>query len=124
MARSKTTDKLKKKPEKGENNPTETQHHSLVAQLRRERGTADSTPLPPPYERTSQSSLTPTDEHFQECLKTSYQGFVYQTPDELEDSLHTAFEKCFQDLEELYLYDAVQAEVSVFLALCTKVSDR
>lgn len=109
MARSKTTDNLKKKPEQGEAKPTETQHHSFVAQLRRERGTADSTPLPPPYERTSQSSLTATDEHFQECLKTSYQGFVYQTPDELEDSLHTAFEKCFQDLEELYLYDAVQA---------------
>ena len=89
-------------------NPDNT-HHSLVARLRRERGTADSTALPPPYERISQSSLKPSDEHFQECLKTSYQGFVYQMPDEVEDSLHSGFDKCFRDLEELYLYDAVQA---------------
>lgn len=108
MAGSKKFNKIKKKQVDGEAKANDV-HHSLLARLRRERGTADSTPLPPPYEMISQSSLTPSDDHFQHCLKTSYQGFVYQMPDELEDSLHSSFEKCFRDLEELYLYDAVQA---------------
>jgi len=82
---------------------------SLASQLKRQRGTADTTPLPPEYTKSSSAFLTPSDSDFNDCLATSYRGFSWQEPEELEPALHADFEACFTNLEELYLYDAVQA---------------
>jgi len=82
---------------------------SLLSQLRRERGSADKTPLPCEWNKSSKPFLTPQSSDFKECLAKSYQGFCWEEPQDLEESLHTSFEKCFKDLEGLYLYDSVQA---------------
>jgi alpha-ketoglutarate-dependent dioxygenase FTO len=87
---------------------------TLASQLRRQRGTAGSTPLPPQWTNSQtlpedKTFLTPDDgKLFEDCLKTSYANFKWQEPQDLEASLHTSYDQCFQQLEGLYLYDAVQ----------------
>mmetsp|Transcript_2131 Transcript_2131/g.3059 ORF Transcript_2131/g.3059 Transcript_2131/m.3059 type:complete len:523 (+) Transcript_2131:140-1708(+) len=82
---------------------------SLLSHLRRERGTADMTPLPREWDKSSKSFLTPRCSDFKGCLATSYQRFCWEEPQDLEETMHESFDKCFKDLEGMYLYDSVQA---------------
>ena len=83
---------------------------SLASQLKRKRGTAESTPLPPEWAgATKKSFLIPADgADFTSCLQQCYRGFHWEKPESLPSSLHTSFEKTFDALNELFLYDAVQ----------------
>jgi mRNA N6-methyladenine demethylase len=83
---------------------------SLASQLKRKRGTAESTPLPPEWAgSTKKSFLTPADgADFTSCLQQCYRGFHWENPEALPNSLHTSFDTTFAALRELFLYDAVQ----------------
>ena len=87
---------------------------SLASRLKKLRGTAESTPLPPEWSLQSSSSyrfLTPSDGNdFQSCRTECYRGFCWESPEELPDSLHSNFDRAFDALHEagLFLYDTVQ----------------
>jgi alpha-ketoglutarate-dependent dioxygenase FTO len=85
---------------------------SLASRLKKARGTADSTPLPPEWSgQTTKSFLSPNDgETFEQCRRECYRGFTWQEANELEDSFHQSFDECFDTLYKtgLFLYDAVQ----------------
>ena len=88
---------------------------SLAQLLKKHRGVAAKTAPPPTWEIKGGkqcSFLTPEDDAqaFDECLKTSFSGFHYDSPESLPSSLHRDFETTFSSLESggLFLYDIVQ----------------
>lgn len=87
---------------------------SLATRLKRERGTASTTPLPPEWSRTSDIKskyLTPEDgDDFDSCLKECYRGFIYENPNDIPRSIHDAYSSLFDGLNDsgLFLYDVVQ----------------
>ena len=98
---------------------------SLPSALKRERGTAAATPLPPEWKWDEdkvgsggsggscpkKTVLTPSDgEVFDKCLRRCYRGLSWEHPDSLPSSLHRSFTTAFDDLNEagLFLYDVIQ----------------
>lgn len=85
---------------------------SLSSRLKKQRGTADSTPLPPEWsQHTSKSFLSPSDGAvFESCRTECYRGFCWENPDDLDESFHESFDECFDTLHDqgLFLYDTVQ----------------
>jgi len=85
---------------------------SLASRLKKLRGTADSTPLPPKWnQHTSKSFLSPSDgDIFESCRSECYRGFCWENSHDLEESFHKSFDDCFDTLHDagLFLYDAVQ----------------
>eukprot|EP00544_Gedaniella_sp_CCMP2646_P008230 CAMPEP_0202493574 /NCGR_PEP_ID=MMETSP1361-20130828/9866_1 /ASSEMBLY_ACC=CAM_ASM_000849 /TAXON_ID=210615 /ORGANISM="Staurosira complex sp., Strain CCMP2646" /LENGTH=578 /DNA_ID=CAMNT_0049123911 /DNA_START=57 /DNA_END=1793 /DNA_ORIENTATION=- len=85
---------------------------SLASRLKKVRGTADSTPLPPEWSRnTSKSFLSPSDGSlFDSCKRECYRGFCWEDPHKLPPTLHVQFDQAFDALYEagLFLHDAVQ----------------
>lgn len=88
----------------------------LAQLLKKHRGVAATTPPPPIWKgrKTSQHSfLTPHDDDpraFNDCLKTSFEGFHYDTPNSLPSTLHRNFESSFAGMDTggLFLFDIVQ----------------
>lgn len=89
----------------------------LAQLLKKHRGVAASTPAPPIWKGRKTSSqqnfLTPNDDDpraFNDCLKTSFEGFHYDTPNSLPSTLHRNFESSFagMDMGGLFLFDVVQ----------------
>lgn len=92
------------------------------SKLKRERGTAAATPLPPAWKWDEdkvgsggscpkKTVLTPSDgEIFDKCLRRCYRGLSWEHPDSLPSSLHRSFTTAFDDLNEagLFLYDVIQ----------------
>ena len=103
---------------------------SLASRLKRHRGTASSTPLPPEWSGISSSSsttvvprfLSPNNNNnnnnknmnnndpFNTCLKECYQGFHWENPSDLPPTIHQSFTSAFHALNDagLFLYDIVQ----------------
>ena len=89
---------------------------SLPSKLKRERGTAATTPLPPTWkwdgpEHSKKTVLSPSDGAvFDRCLRRCYRGLSWEDPSSLPSSLHSSFTKAFDDLNEagLFLYDVIQ----------------
>jgi len=95
---------------------------SLPSKLKRERGTAATTPLPPAWKwdgkdgsggshQPKKSVLSPSDgEAFDKCLRRCYRGLSWEDPNALPSSLHRSFTTAFDDLNEagLFLYDVIQ----------------
>ena len=88
---------------------------SLAQLLKKHRGVAANTAAPPIWKDKNgkqRNFLTPQDDEqaFNECLKTSFAGFHYDSPDSLPSSLHRDFEASFGGMEQggLFLYDIVQ----------------
>jgi alpha-ketoglutarate-dependent dioxygenase FTO len=86
---------------------------SLAQLLKKQRGVAADTPAPPIWkDKLGRAFLTPDDDQkaFDECLRTSYKGFCFDTPSSLPQVLHDTFDDCFEGLEKggLFLYDVVQ----------------
>ena len=89
---------------------------SLPSKLKRERGTAATTPLPPTFkwddaQQPKKSVLTPSDgAAFDRCLRKCYRGLSWEDPGSLPNSLHRAFTTAFDDLNDagLFLYDVIQ----------------
>ena len=85
---------------------------SLAQRLKKYRGTAANTPPPPSFNKcnkpnnansaTNLNFLTPNDNAhaFETCLKTSYAGFYYDSPQSLLDSFHRDFEASFDGMEK------------------------
>jgi alpha-ketoglutarate-dependent dioxygenase FTO len=111
-----SSNKKRKSSEKG-SPPSPKKREISSSHLKRVRGTAESTPLPPEWSQQtsfisfSKSFLSPEDgDAFISCRKECYQGFYSEAPDQLPASLHTTFYKAFDALYDagLFLYDAVQ----------------
>lgn len=109
----------KRKQSEKESPPTKKRETalSLASRLKRVRGTAESTPLPPEWSQqssfisSSKSFLSPEDgDVFISCRNECYQGFYSEAPDQLPASLHTTFDEAFDILHDagLFLYDIVQ----------------
>lgn len=87
---------------------------SLASKLKRLRGTAESTPSPPEWSNSKSTKykfLSPeNDSDFHSCLRESYRGFHWETPEQLPSSLHKNFNLAFSRLDDanLFQYDAVQ----------------
>lgn len=87
---------------------------SLASQLKRKRGTAATTVLPPEWSGVSNCTakfLEPDDgENFESCVRECYQGFVYEKADDLPKEFHEKFTSSFHGLDDsgLFLYDVVQ----------------
>lgn len=87
---------------------------SLQSRLKRERGTAATTPLPPAWKEdtgTHNSVLSPSDgAAFDKCLQRCYRGLSWEDPDELPQSLHRSFSLALDELNDagLFLYDVIQ----------------
>lgn len=89
---------------------------SLPSKLKRERGTAATTPLPPTFkwddaQQPKKSVLTPSDGAvFDKCLHKCYRGLSWEDPGSLPNSLHRSFTTAFDELNEsgLFLYDVIQ----------------
>ncbi len=87
----------------------------LAQLLKKHRGVAATTPPPPIWKRGGGSQhtyLTPREDPnaFDECLKTCFEGFHYDSPDSLPSSLHRDFDSSFTGMDEggLFLHDVVQ----------------
>ena len=85
----------------------------LAQRLKKHRGTAANTPPPPIWKDTNPTGrpyLTPHEdpEAFEDCLKTSYKGFLYDPPSALPDWLHNQFDSSFRGMDDLFLYDTIQ----------------
>jgi alpha-ketoglutarate-dependent dioxygenase FTO len=113
---SSSSNKKRKPAEKG-SPPSRKKREISSSHLKRVRGTAESTPLPPEWSQqsnfisSSKSFLSPEDgDTFISCLKECYRGFYSEAPDQLPSSFHTTFDKAFDSLYDagLFLYDAVQ----------------
>ena len=96
---------------------------SLSSRLKRLRGTAATTLLPPEWSGVSsnidsnstststEKFLTPDDgERFKSCVKECYRGFTYDDPADLPSEFHDKFSYSFNALNDsgLFLYDVVQ----------------
>jgi alpha-ketoglutarate-dependent dioxygenase FTO len=91
---------------------------SLPSLLKRHRGIAATTPLPPEWsgiEKFTKASvpkfLTPRDgEDFDSCRKECYRGFHWEEPERLPPSFHESFKHALHSLNSsgLFLYDIVQ----------------
>lgn len=87
---------------------------SLAMRLKRERGTASTTPLPPEWRRSTEKKskyLTPEDgDDFDSCQRECYRGFIYENPKDIPRSIHDAYSSLFNDMNDsgLFLYDVVQ----------------
>eukprot|EP00545_Synedropsis_sp_CCMP1620_P013574 CAMPEP_0119010458 /NCGR_PEP_ID=MMETSP1176-20130426/5023_1 /TAXON_ID=265551 /ORGANISM="Synedropsis recta cf, Strain CCMP1620" /LENGTH=611 /DNA_ID=CAMNT_0006963119 /DNA_START=69 /DNA_END=1900 /DNA_ORIENTATION=- len=82
---------------------------SLASQLRRDRGTSDSTPLPPVFPSDKPFLTLAKDKQlFHDCWQTSYTNFCWESPEDIDTAIHDSYQHCFAALEGLYLYDAVQ----------------
>mmetsp|Transcript_13007 Transcript_13007/g.18988 ORF Transcript_13007/g.18988 Transcript_13007/m.18988 type:complete len:612 (-) Transcript_13007:9-1844(-) len=87
---------------------------SLASRLKKQRGTAASTPLPPEWSRASSNTpkyLSPKDgDDFESCVHECYQGFRYEKSNELPPNIHTEFSTSFKEMNDagLFLYDVVQ----------------
>ncbi|KAL9191024.1 hypothetical protein ACHAXT_000730 [Thalassiosira profunda] len=94
--------------------PRPAQKPSLAQRLKKHRGVAAQTPPPPAWKDKiggkPRAFLTPQDDGFEECLKTSFEGFRCDAPASLPSSLHVDFERSFGGMEDgvLFLYDVVQ----------------
>jgi alpha-ketoglutarate-dependent dioxygenase FTO len=88
------------------------QQPSLASRLKKVRGTADLTPLPPKWSsHTSKSFLSPFGGSlFDSCKRECYRAFCWEDPDKLPPTLHVQFDQAFDALYEagLFLHDAVQ----------------
>ena len=95
---------------------TDHKDQSLQSLLKKHRGVAANTPPPPIWKGDINNGsrhcnfLTPQDNSFDDCLKTSYQGFHYDLPSSLSTNLHKDFDSSFDALDNggLFLYDVVQ----------------
>ena len=89
---------------------------SLASRLKRARGTAGTTPLPPPWSGGKQglkrNFLTPEEDgdEFSSCHKECYKGFCWDEPDEIPHSIHDNFTNALDTMNDsgLFLYDVVQ----------------
>ena len=87
---------------------------SLASRLKRQRGTAATTALPPEWSGASSSTpkfLSPDDDDdFDSCVKECYRGFSYEKPNELPPQIHDTFSSSFDTINDagLFLYDVVQ----------------
>ena len=85
---------------------------SLASRLKKERGKAETTPLPSewsfPVGSASKSVLTPSDDGFEDCRKHSYKGLCWDDAESFD--FHEAFRASFHRLHEhgLFAKDAVQ----------------
>ena len=115
----KSSRKAKKK--KFEKSPIKThtkeQTISLPSLLKRHRGTAATTPLPPEWSGVEQFEtgsvpkfLAPGDTGFDSCRKECYRGFHWEEPERLPSSFHESFKRALHSLNAsgLFLYDIVQ----------------
>eukprot|EP00978_Attheya_sp_CCMP212_P003200 scaffold6584_cov48-Attheya_sp.AAC.5 len=93
------------------------QKRSLVSRLKKLRGTMASTPTPPEWSGCQTrfaaipEFLTPeNDADFDSCWKECYQGFYWETPEQLPLQVHESFDSSFASMQQagLFLYDAVQ----------------
>ncbi len=108
--------KNKKNPElkKTDTPTTKDEGLSLASRLKRKRGTAATTPLPPEWSGVSASTpnfLTPSNgDKFKSCVQECYQGFAYEKPAAIPSTMHEAFSSSFDTLNDtgLFLYDVVQ----------------
>lgn len=108
----------KARPVDQDNDPKQLPPQNISASmLKRQRGTAESTPLPPKWREQSKfgsfdkAFLTPQDEEaFTSLKKQCYRGFHWEAPEELPPLLHATFDDALWALDEagLFLYDAVQ----------------
>ena len=96
-----------------------TSKQSLAQLLKKHRGVAATTPPPQIWKDTRDNTtsrqrnfLTPQDDPraFEDCLKVSYTGFYYDSPNMLPSSLHKEFDSSFAGMDKggLFLYDIVQ----------------
>lgn len=115
--RNKSKGKVLQENEATSRVPMESVDHSVLSlamRLKRERGTAATTPLPPEWSRSSVHQakyLTPEDgDDFNSCVKECYRGFVYEKPNDIPPYIHDAFASVFRGLDDsgLFLYDVVQ----------------
>lgn len=86
---------------------------SLPQLLKKNRGTAATTPLPPAWSKLPANPpkfLTPDDEGFENLKSECYRGFVYENPKDIDDDIHECFSSSFHGLDQsgLFLYDVVQ----------------
>ena len=130
MKSSTKNDKMKKNKSKKRKQHEEKQSHpqisedrniekndlavSLASRLKRQRGTAATTPLPPEWSGVSSSTpkfLAPSDgDQFESCVKECYRGFAYEKPKALPSTIHESFSSSFEAIDNsgLFLYDVVQ----------------
>jgi len=129
--KSKDLTKTNKEQKTTSNSPATTDHPqrdrnnnqvsaSLASRLKRLRGTAATTTLPPEWSGVSSSKsnttstekfLTPDDgDRFESCVKECYRGFTYDKPGDLSSEFHDKFSYSFNALNDsgLFLYDVVQ----------------
>ena len=107
-----SSDRVKNAAKKRKKEQTSDQP-SLAQLLKKQRGVAADTPAPPIWkDKLGRAFLTPDDDQnaFDECLKTSFKGFYFDTPSSLPQTIHQTFDLCFEGLERggLFLYDVVQ----------------
>jgi len=90
---------------------------TLQSLLKRQRGTAATTPTPPEWNGVSSyigksqvpRYLEPDDSGFQSCKEQCYRTFSYESPEDLPQILHSAFLSSLDKMNEagLFLYDVV-----------------
>lgn len=86
----------------------------MTSQLKKNRGTAATTSLPPEWSGASSCTakfLEPDDgKQFESCVKECYRGFFYEKSDDLPSEFHGKFSSSFHALNDsgLFLYDVVQ----------------
>lgn len=88
---------------------------SLASQLKKQRGTASTTPLPPEWSKRNnctRSFLTLDDDadNFLSCQKECYKGFCWDDPKDIPSSIHEDFQTTLNAMNDsgLFLYDIVQ----------------
>jgi alpha-ketoglutarate-dependent dioxygenase FTO len=117
MGKNKNTATKKKKGKRDKASVSTKEGLSLPSKLKRERGTAATTPLPPAWkwdsdaQQPKKSVLAPSDGAvFESCLRRCYRGLSWEDPASLPNSLHRSFTTAFDDLNEagLFLYDVIQ----------------
>ncbi|KAL7501185.1 hypothetical protein ACHAWT_011046 [Skeletonema menzelii] len=113
LVKNPVSDNVKNASKKRKKSEQPSEQPSLAQLLKKYRGVAADTPAPPIWkDKLGRAYLTPDDDQsaFDECLKTSFKGFYFDTPSSLPQSLHHTFDECFEGLERggLFLYDVVQ----------------
>ncbi len=104
---------------------TSTAALSLASRLKKQRGTAATTALPPEWSRIGSLSLVDPSsssklpkflspnkdgDNFINCMEECYRGFKYEQPDDLPSIIHEQFTSSFHAMNDsgLFLYDVVQ----------------
>ncbi|KAL7553714.1 hypothetical protein ACHAWF_017035 [Thalassiosira exigua] len=100
---------------KGKNLKRAQSKSSLAQLLKKQRGVAAKTAPPPIWKDRGgrqRAFLTPLEDQgaFNDCLKTSFSGFHYESPESLPSSLHQNFDSSFDGMDRggLFMYDVIQ----------------